>query len=332
MGLVLLVLAGLAVAYFMVQPTREIPATTAMDSTLPRIVVDGYPYHGEIFGPEDGPVVVMLHGGPGGDYRAIRPLRVLADDGYRVVFYDQRANGLSPREVPTEALTLQGSVADLHRVIETVAGDDRVALIGHSWGGMIGAYYLDAHPERVAAAVLMEPGVLTSQELQDFIAALTPAFNLATLKRVVGAWLEARHIKGPDEDAGADYFLERLMMAPGPDNAMNAYWCDGVPPPGSDHWRSGARANQGVISAAERPDGTLAMPPLDHLHDYPGEVLLLSGECNTLIGPERQREHLPLFGHARLVVIPDAGHYMHLDQPDTTLAVIRAYLADADWE
>ena len=63
-------------------PGNLVPATVEDDPALPRIEVNGTILHAEAFGDPRAPMIVVLHGGPGGDYRAFLPYRVLADDGY----------------------------------------------------------------------------------------------------------------------------------------------------------------------------------------------------------------------------------------------------------
>ena len=79
------------------EPGNLVPKTVDEDPALPRIEVAGTLLHAEAFGDPTAPTVMVLHGGPGGDYRSLLPLRALADDGYRVVFWDQRGAGLSQR-------------------------------------------------------------------------------------------------------------------------------------------------------------------------------------------------------------------------------------------
>lgn len=85
-----------------------VPATVGDDSSLPVIQAAGYRFHGEQFNDPGNPPVIVLHGGPGADYRSLLDLRELADE-FRVVFYDQRGSGLSPR-VPKDELSFDGSV------------------------------------------------------------------------------------------------------------------------------------------------------------------------------------------------------------------------------
>ncbi len=87
--LALLVLFAAAM-YFSFTPKFVVPATVVADASLPAIEINGVRLHAEVFGREGAPVVIVLHGGPGNDYRYLLPLQALADR-YRVVFYDQPA-------------------------------------------------------------------------------------------------------------------------------------------------------------------------------------------------------------------------------------------------
>src|SRR5690242_445823 len=82
-------------------PCNLVPKTVAEDPSLPAIDVAGTRFHAEAFGDPNAPVILVLHGGPGSDYRCLLPLKALADDGYRVAFWDQRGTGLSTRHDPS---------------------------------------------------------------------------------------------------------------------------------------------------------------------------------------------------------------------------------------
>ncbi len=91
-------------------PGDEVLATVADDPDLPRVEVNGYTFHAETHSDATHPVIIVLRGGPGGDYRSLLALTDLADR-YRVVFFDQRSAGLSTR-VPAEELTAQTALAE----------------------------------------------------------------------------------------------------------------------------------------------------------------------------------------------------------------------------
>ena len=97
-----------------------------------------------------GPVVVVLHGGPGAPGYVAPVARALAD-WFRVLEPFQRGSGGEP-------LTVARHVADLHELVESGCGGGRPALVGHSWGAMLALAYAGAHPGRAASLVLIGCG------------------------------------------------------------------------------------------------------------------------------------------------------------------------------
>lgn len=325
LGILGLLVVGLLVLFFRAQPLHPVHKTVTHDKSLPHQTIDGVTFHLRSFGKVDALPIIVIHGGPGGDFRSLLPLKVLAKDGYRVIFYDQRGTGLSPR-VAASTLTLPSSVDDLHRIVKWAGKGKPVALFGHSWGGIIAAYYLAKHPKNIQAAILAEPGVLTSQELQDFVKQIQPKMNAKSLWYLVNTILQANKVKGPDKEAQGDYLFGRMMYMPG-DSPLKAYWCNHTPHPTAlQHWRAGSTASKAILGTSKKPDGSFFMPSLKGLQQYKHEVLLMAGSCNTLIGPKRQKAHLKLFPKASLQVIPNAGHMMHLDKPKLTRHAILSFL------
>lgn len=320
-ALLALLLFAAGALYVGTMGVYPVPATVTDDPTLPRIEVGGVTLHAESFGDPEAPAIVVLHGGPGADYRSLLPLRALAD-AYHVTFYDQRGAGLSER-VPAEALTLQTHLDELAGVLDLVSPDAPTILIGHSWGAMLASAFLGQTPERVAAAVLIEPGFLSAAEAEAWAARSQEIIRQpGMLWRGLRTGFESAHVDGPDEAAAQDYLIGRMMgfFASDP---MTGYAC-----PGESHdspgWRVGGAAGQAVQMQASDTD-------VDALggnaHRFPGPVLLIAGECSSWIGEDHQRAHLPLFGNARLVVIPDAGHDSVDDAPGATLVEIRGFLS-----
>src|SRR6478609_1687400 len=80
------------------EPGNLVPKTVTEDASIPAIDINNTRLHAETFGNPVDPMVVMLHGGPGADYRSMLNAKALANDGYFVIFYDQRGSGLSERE------------------------------------------------------------------------------------------------------------------------------------------------------------------------------------------------------------------------------------------
>ena len=84
------------VAYLSFNKPSEIPNTVKMDTTLPSLKLKNYIFHSETFGDETNEMILVVHGGPGADYRYLLNFKALSDSFF-VVFYDQRGTGLSAR-------------------------------------------------------------------------------------------------------------------------------------------------------------------------------------------------------------------------------------------
>ena len=80
LGLIAVLVALFGLGYVLTIGDYTVPETVAQDPSLPHTTIDGYTYHGETYGDPANPVVINLHGGPGGDYRSNLALQALADE------------------------------------------------------------------------------------------------------------------------------------------------------------------------------------------------------------------------------------------------------------
>lgn len=316
LGAALLLVAGL---WLGTRGSYTVPALVTGDPGLPAATIAGHRLHLRVVdGPPGAETVVVLHGGPGGDFRSLQALEALGQS-HRVVFYDQRGAGLSER-VPAEALTLDGYLEELAAVIAHVAPGEAVSLIGHSWGAMLAAAYLGAEPERVTRAVLIEPGFLDAEGQRRWTEAARPLMSgPAFIRAAVLNGFRMMHVKGPDADAPQDFLIGRMVhhFASHP---RNPYHCGaGFTAPG---WRFGARASETGGAAPEAELDRLGAGTAR----FTGPVLFLAGACDSWLGAPLQRQHMAQFQNARLEVIPEAGHDVIWDNPAAALPVIRAFL------
>jgi proline iminopeptidase len=309
-----------------------VPATTTDDPSLPGRSIGGYRYHLELHGLPTRPVVIVLHGGPGTDYRSLLPLQPLSDE-YQVVFYDQRGSGLSPR-VADEQLGFEQLLSDLHAIVEAVSPHEPVRLIGHSFGAMLAAAYLEQHPEDVSHVVLAEPEFLTAEQATRWAAAIQQGQAPVSWPLVHGAWrslMQSLYVYGPDEDARKDFFEQALLELELPEDPFASYYCgadrQAVRPPS---WRVGARARDALMKMASPAAGQVSADVVSPgAKRFPHKVLLVAGSCNKVIGPAQQRQNMDLFANAELAVIEHAGHALFSEQPEASLKLLRRYLAEA---
>jgi len=328
-GLLGLGLVGFVGSYLAYSGQYLVPATTTDDPALPSRNVGGYRYHLEVFGLPTRPVVIVVHGGPGGDYRALLPLRPLSDE-YQLVFYDQRGTGLSPR-VPDAELGVDQALEDLHALAGALSPHAPVRLVGHSFGAMLVAAYLDRYPDRVSHAVLAEPPFLTAERGNQWFEAIGRAEPPLSPALAAGAWralMQSLYVYGPDADARRDFLQRELWQLDVPGHPLAGYFCGAARSSAvSPAWRGGARAFEASVASTRDQNGRFVRDFVGpSAKRFPHEVLLVAGSCNRIIGPEAQRQNLALFANAGLAVIPNAGHTMFGEQPGASLAVLRRYL------
>jgi proline iminopeptidase len=322
---------GLAAGYSATGGVPPVPRTVSDDPSLPQANVDGIRLHVVTFGDPERPPVVVVHGGPGNDSRYLLPLRELADR-YFVVFYDQRGSGLSER-VADDRLTLEGFYRELDGVVDRYGRGRPVRLIGHSWGAMLVAGYLGRQPDKVAQAVLAEPGMLVEEDARHLMEAtndMRPPLGWVAIGAAAKAWVESLHVRGPDADARRDHLMAALTRTDVPGHPMAGYFCGrDLSSAKLEGWRFGARAAPALFREARRPDGSWAVDFARGAGRFPSRVLFLAGSCNQVTGEARQRIHMRNFPSAELVVIEGAGHTMFGEKPEQSLAAVRRYFDEA---
>jgi len=159
------VAAGVALERYVVGRTRNVPDPYAHEpfGELPAdeqrtVKVDGVDLHVEVVDPSGDAelTVVFVHGfclDMGTFHFQRRDLTGLAEPRLRMVFYDQPGHGRSDR-LPAGEYSLETLGQALHQVIETVAPDGPLVLVGHSMGGMTIMALAEEHPDLFAERVV----------------------------------------------------------------------------------------------------------------------------------------------------------------------------------
>lgn len=293
-----------------------VPLTVDEDSSLPSITVNNTKLHAETFGNPTNPMVVFLHGGPGGDYRNALSVKDLANNGYFVVFYDQRGSGLSQRHKKSE-YTIDIMFDDLHAVIEhyRTSSTQNVFLFGHSWGAILAAGYINKYPEQITGAIFAEPGGFTWDRLQEY----------GEHSRKLDFFAEGTNdvlytdqfITGRENDhEKLDYKLilsTTYSYAPGND--------EGIEGP-SPVWRYGAVTLKSLSDIAEK-DGYDFTANLGQF-EYP--VLFLYGENNKAYGRSFAEKEAAYFPHTYIAQVNDTGHEMIYFEWDQVYPLVLSYL------
>lgn len=247
-----------------------------------------------------GPPLLLMHAGVT-DRRSWAPLIAHLGEGFRTIAYDRRGFGETTYEPEAH-----DPVADAIAVLD--AEDvDRAVVIGASNGGRWGIELTLAHPERVAALVLIGAGTRGGPEddptdySQDVQAlwheyeAAEESHDLNALNRVEAhAWLDGW--AAPDgrvSGAARDLFL-----------AMNAIALSS-PDPGPER---------------ERP------PAWDLVSRITVPTLVLCGDLDVVCLPASEHFAATIPG-ARFELLAGTGHLPHLEGHPRSLAAIAEFLA-----
>jgi proline iminopeptidase len=139
------------------------------------------------------PVLLYLSGGPGGsDLGGLRRNSQNLEQAFTLVSYDQRGTGKSQDSLdPTSTLTLPGAISDAVAVtdyLRTRFHQDKIYLVGNSWGSILGVLAAQQHPEKYAAFVgsgqMVDPRATDLTYYQDTLAWAARTGNAALVAQL----------------------------------------------------------------------------------------------------------------------------------------------------
>lgn len=113
--------------------------------------------HYELAGPEDAPLVVLVHGFSVPYYIWDPTFEALTEAGFRVLRYDLYGRGYSDR--PNVEYTLDLFTGQLEQLLSALEMTEPASLVGLSFGGPIVAKYANGHPDQVRDLILVDPQI-----------------------------------------------------------------------------------------------------------------------------------------------------------------------------
>ncbi len=156
---------------FIICSCCESPISESIDQELMIDVPESQLYV-RVRGDETKPLIINLHGGPGGysgiDIKLMGPS---LEDEYLVAYLDQRGCGKSPECQDISMLNIAQYLEDLDFVIDSLLmryNKNKVALMGTSWGGMYGFLYLLKDSNKVSVYACID-GKVNSEYQNEFL-------------------------------------------------------------------------------------------------------------------------------------------------------------------
>jgi len=232
----------------------------------------------------EGQALIILHGlfGYSDNWQTLG--RRFAED-FTVYLVDLRNHGHSPH---SEEFSYALMADDLAQLCEQEGIDDAIVL-GHSMGGKVAMHFAQHHPHFMDKLIVADMGVRQYESHHDKILEGLNAIDLTVVKsRGEATKILSQHI----EERGIQQFLLK-----------NLYWIE----KGQLAWR----INLPVLQR-EMPEILSALPNESvHL-----PTLFLRGGNSNYITEDDEFELQQVFPLSILITVPDAGHWLHAEQPD----------------
>jgi len=266
---------------------------TARSRRFTRPELEGVTLHALHRGDPARPLIVLLHGGAA-NVHWWEPLAEALAECFHVVALDFRGHGES--DFP-EALKVGAFSDDLDALLAELRAHEAI-LVGHSLGGRIALEHA-ASRDRVRALVLLD------------VARGTPVPTGEATRRALGL---SRTYRSREDAIARFRFLPPALSV-----------------------SEDVRLAIAERSVQERSDGRFAFRfdprwfgvpsrPLPPLAAVGCPALVVRGSESTLLTEAGARAWAKEIPNAELLVVPGAGHHVHLDRPDAVREAIRAFL------
>lgn len=258
----------------------------------------------------EGPLVLCLHGFPDTPDTWRHLLPRLAQEGFRAVAVTSR--GYQPSSQPNDGdYSLAALAGDVAGWMDAL-GEDKAHLIGHDWGSSILHLAAAAAPERtlsLTALAVPHPAGFSAVVARDF-------------DQLARSWYVFFFQAGGLADFVAERDEQRFLAylwsswSPGwtpPEEHLVAmrtmFSRPGVPGAALAYYRTSFLPTHARAADTQR---LLALPLMTR-------TLGLAGERDGCVSPSVFNEAMaisPFRSAAVLETIPDAGHFLHLEQPE----------------
>lgn len=221
-------------------------------------------------------------------------------ENYTVYAVDLRNHGQSPHDDTWNYTVMSEDLVELIRS----EGLEKIILIGHSMGGKTAMRLALDHPELISHLIVSDIAPRASTFTQrDVVTALEAVQPTHLASRKDAEIILDQHIT----DNGTKQFLLK-----------NLYWKDINNTKVLD-WRFNLEViskNLGEVSAATDTPSPCYV-----------DVLFVRGERSDYITAEDETEISYIFPNSKVVTIPNAGHWIHADQPGLFFEAVNQFIA-----
>ena len=284
------------------------PPKTAAEGKVSR---DGFSLYYRISG-DNGPLLVVLSGGPGSAPGYMKPVVDELSAKFRCVLLEQRGTGRSKlKTYDVTTINFSAYLEDLDALREHL-GQDKLLLLGHSWGGMLALSYGGTYPDRTEAIVALAAGP-SAEEHAEAEEENVKRRLLPNERDQISAW-EKRKAKEPIQAFGE---IQRIMVP--------AYYYDRKKCADTLHYMT-RDTNIAVMQLGYEPAfGSLEKFIRSRLSAIKAPVLLVHGRQDAVTEGGIVEAHHLIKG-SQLKLINKCGHMLWIEQPDQCWRVVHEFL------
>lgn len=263
--------------------------------------------------------VMVLHGGPGAGHNYCEPLaELIAQTGRPVILYDQIGCGNSTHlpDAPAEFWRPELFMEELVLLTQHLKIADRYAIVGQSWGGMLGMQFAITHPKGLTAIVIADSPASMQvwvSEANKLRALLPPDVEATLLKHETDGTTD-----DPAYVAAVDVFYGRhLCRIPQPPAVLASFAQLGADP--TVYHTMNGPSEFHVIGSLKNWDIR------SQLKDISVPTLLVSGQYDEAT-PAMVKEIHGLIPGSIWELFPESSHMPHVEEPARFKRIVCEFL------
>lgn len=274
-----------------------------------------------------GTPLMIVHGGPGASHDYLLPYLLPLARSNRLVFIDERGSGRSEKLQDSVQYTLENMVEDVEAVRQAL-GLGKIALMGHSFGGVLAQAYAFKYQQNLARLILA--GTFSSTtEMNKVLAREKQSMPPEELQKLQA--LEKAGLFGK----GKPWEQRRY-----PDEYARLAWGDGYfpylygarPDPNYDPMSGNTTTSWDLYREMWGSDGEFVIDGNLKSVEYAAKLpsikvptLIICGDHDE-VDPSLSRAMHERIAGSKLVVMPNSGHLAFVDQPKLYIQAINDFL------